>query len=81
MGKFLMQSILARLIPFIFLGVMIVLLVAGMIIFSYLLIVGALVGLILFMIAWVRDRLFGKKKSTPSQLKDRPGRTIDHHDL
>lgn len=74
-----MQSFLSRIIPFIFLGVMIVLLVAGMIILSYLLIVGALVGLILFIIAWVRDRFFNKKTNLPE--KRREGRTFDHKDL
>lgn len=76
-----MQSILARLIPFIFLGIIIVLLIVGMMVLSYLLIVGALVGLILFMLAWIRDRLFKKTSTKPSALKHKPGRTIDHHDL
>jgi len=67
-----MQSLFARIIPFIFLGIMIVLLVAGVIILSYLLIAGAIIGLILFIIAWVRDRFF---KHTS---KSKHGRTLDH---
>lgn len=76
-----MQSLLARLIPFIFLGIMIVLLVLGLIVFSYLLIFGALVGLVLFMITWIKDRFFRKNRKKSAQLKHKSGHTIDHHDL
>ena len=67
-----------RIIPFIFLGIMIVLLVAGIVILSYLLIAGAVVGLILFGVTWVKERFFGGK--TKNSLTKR-GRTIDHRDI
>lgn len=70
------MSFFTRLIPFIFLGITIVLLVAGLILLSYLLIYGAIVGLILFSIAWIRDIIF-KNKSPPIVKKPR-GRTLDH---
>ena len=73
-----MQSLFARIIPFIFLGIMIVLLVAGVIILSYLLIAGAIIGLILFAVAWVRDRFFNHK---PNSTMPKKGRTLDHRDL
>lgn len=76
-----MQSFLSRIVPFIFLGIMIVLLVAGIIVLSYLLIFGALVGLILFTFAWIKDRFFNKKSNLPTTSKPRRGRTIDHRDL
>ncbi len=74
-----MQSFLSRIVPFFFLGIMIVLLVAGMIVLSYLLIFGALVGLVLFAFAWIKDRFFNKKSGL-STTKRRQGRTIDHRD-
>lgn len=74
-----MPSFFKRLIPFIFLGVMMVLLVVGIIALSYLLMVGAIVGLILFAIAWLKETFF--KSPPPKNLKHKSGRTIDHHDL
>ncbi len=66
-----------RIIPFIFLGIFIVLLVVGFIIFSYLLIFGALVGLVLFVLNWLREKLFPQKELKLPE-KKRKGRTIDH---
>lgn len=76
-----MQSFLSKIIPFIFLGIMIVLLVAGIIVLSYLLIFGAIVGLVLFTFAWIKDRFFKKKTDILTASKSRRGRTIDHRDL
>lgn len=73
-----MKNFLSRLIPFFLLGFVIVLLVAGFILLSYLLIAGAIVGLILFAITYVRDLLFKKNKISS---KKRIGITIDHTDL
>lgn len=76
-----MNSIISRIVPFIFLGVMIVLFVAGLVLLSYLLIFGAIVGLILFTIAWLKDKLSNNKKPQPPVTTRRTGRTIDHDDL
>ncbi len=76
-----MGSLITRIIPFIFLGVMIVLLVAGIIVFSYLLMVGALIGLVLFAFSWIKNRLFRDKSNLPANPKTKTGRTIDHDDL
>lgn len=76
-----MRSIFERIIPFIFLGIMIVLIVAGFILLSYVLIFGAAIGLVLYFIAWIRDKFFKKSKNQyPEKLK-KSGRTIDHDDL
>jgi hypothetical protein len=72
-----MQTIFGRLVPFIFVGIMVVLFVVGLVIISYLLIFGALVGLCLFVIAWVREKLI-RKNNYPEVKKNRNGRTIDH---
>ena len=73
-----MHSFFGRIIPFFFLGIMLVIFVAGLILVSYILIIGAIVGLILFDIAWIRD-LFVHKKENSSLFK-KQGRTIDHDD-
>ncbi len=74
-----MQNWLARLVPFLAIGVAIVIFAFGLFILSYLLMVGALVGFVLFTIAWVRNRFFGPRR--PSTPVKREGRTIDHDDL
>lgn len=74
-----MNRLLLQLIPFILLGVLLVIFVAGIILFSYLLILGAAVGLVLFVIQWIRMK-FSPKSKHLSQYQDpkRPGRTFDH---
>lgn len=67
----------AKLIPYIFLGVAIVILVAGIILFSYILILGAILGLILFAIQWLKDKLF-PSKSIAQTGRTRRGRTFEH---
>ncbi len=74
-----MKNFLGKLIPFIFLGMMLVIFVVGLILLSYLLIWGAIVGLVLFLIAWVREKLFPRKQLTQSK-KPPSGRIIDHDD-
>ncbi len=74
-----MRNLLAKIIPFLFLGMMLVILVVGFVLLSYLLIFGAIVGLILFVIAWVRDKLFPSKHLTKTN-QPKSGRIIDHDD-
>lgn len=73
-----MQTIFGRLMPFIFIGIMLVLFVVGLVIISYLLIFGAIVGLCLFVIAWIREKLIKKNHYPTKVKKDSSGRTIDH---
>ena len=81
MGEFLMPSFLVRLMPYIFLGIMLVLVVVGFILLSYLLIFGAILGCILFSAAWIKG-LFSQKKSKQLQTKrSKSGQTIDHDPL
>jgi len=74
--KIAMNRLLQRIIPFVILGIMIVIFVVGLVVFSYLLIFGALIGLILFVIAWIREKIFPSKPLT----KIHRGRIIDHDD-
>ena len=70
-----MQSFIARLTPFILLGVAIVAFVFGMILMAYLFIFGALIGLAIFAIAWLRSKFF------PAKTLVKSGRTYNHNDL
>jgi predicted lipid-binding transport protein (Tim44 family) len=75
-----MQNFLKKLIPFLFLGFMIVVLVGGLILLSYLLMFGLILGVILFCVSWLKTRLFASKEMT---IKEPPktGRTFDHDEL
>lgn len=76
-------KLLQTILPFLFLGVFIVLIVIGFVVFSYVLIIGAVIGLILFLISAIREK-FQKVKRMPPNLNqyDKPskhsGRTIEH---
>lgn len=63
------EHFINMLIPFFGMGVFIILLFTGIIIFSYLLIFGAIAGVILFVVFWIYNKLTSKRK--PS------GRVID----
>ena len=75
-----MNPFISRILPFFYLGIVVVLFIVGLILLSYLLISGAIVGLILFVIAWIVD-FFKKKRSHTIQKKSKKGHTIDHDDL
>ena len=70
-----MQNLFAKLLPFIFLGVALVAMVFGLLLLAYLFTFGALVGLTLFAVAYIKQRFF---TSHPIVLPKKQGRTIDH---
>jgi len=72
-----MNEFIRRLLPFIYIGILIVVLIFGIILVLHLLVLGALVGIGLFAIAWIKAKFFPPKNLTP-HIKHRPGRTIDH---
>ncbi len=72
------MSILSRILPFLYLGIVIVVLIFGIILFSYLLILGAMVGLILFLIAYIREKFFSSPNYPEKIARKRKGQTIDH---
>lgn len=59
--------------PFFVLGVGIVLALLGIFLFSYLLIGGAIVALVLYCIAWIRNRFLQKQNTS----KKKQGRIIE----
>ena len=73
-----MKRFLQQLIPFIILGIVIVALVFGMMLLAYLFLFGAILGLILYAILWIRDKFFSSKK--PVKQKKPSGRIIDSND-
>lgn len=77
----LLQQFIARIMPFFILGIILVLFVVGLYLMIHLLILGALVGLILFIFAWIRDKFFISHAMVPKQKRPASGRTIDHDDI
>ena len=70
-----MKNLYAKIMPFIMLGIALVAIFYGLILLAYLFVFGAIVGSILFVIAWVKATYFSSR-SIP--IPKRTGRTIDH---
>jgi len=68
---------LGKLLPFFAMGIFLILGIVSLILVSYLLFLGCLIGFILFAIAWVKNRFFTKKHD-PNPLQQ--GRIYDHDD-
>jgi hypothetical protein len=75
-----MPNLFARLMPFIMIGIAIVAFAFGLVLLTYLFILGALIGIALFLINWMREKFFPNKKITPYNNAKKKGRTIDHQD-
>lgn len=73
-----MKRFLNQLIPFLLIGIAIVAFAFGIMLLAYLFLFGAIIGLILFTISWLRSKLFPPKSITPAQKKS--GRIIDTDD-
>jgi hypothetical protein len=70
-----MRKFVERFIPFLVLGIALVIGIVGIFLLSYVLIWGAILALILYVIAWVRSK-FAAKPTKPKTAEK--GRTIDH---
>lgn len=70
------------LLSFLYIGILLVMTVVGIMIFSWLLLLGAVTGLCLYALYWIRERFF-PDTSRPSSRKPfvRTGRVIDHDDI
>lgn len=73
-----MANFIAKLIPFILLGVALVAFAFGLLLLTYLLFFGALIGLVLFAVSWIKQKFFASKDLTKRSSKS--GRIIDHKD-
>lgn len=70
----------ARFLPFLIAGLTIVLFVIGLIIFSWILIIAAIVGFVLFLISAISAK-FSKTRTFQEELeRQEHGRTVDHED-
>lgn len=74
-----MNKLINRIMPFILIGIAIVAFAFGILILAYLFLIGAIIGLSLFLISWVRDKLYPPKTVTKVQKKPQ-GRTFDSDD-
>jgi hypothetical protein len=73
-----MQQIVNKFIPFILVLIALAAFTFGIVLFAYLLFFGLIIGLILFVSAWIRNHFFPKKNSSP---RNKPsGRIIDSDD-
>jgi hypothetical protein len=73
-----MQRFLNQLIPFILIGVAVVAFAFGIMLLAYLFLFGAIVGFVLFIITWMREKFF-PQKNVPATKKN-TGRIIDSDD-
>lgn len=70
-----MQKLYIRLLPFIFLGIALVAFIFSLMLMAYLFIFGAVVGLVLFSIAYIKQRFFASREIS---IPKKQGQTIDH---
>lgn len=73
-----MKKLFNQLVPFLCIGIATVAFVFGLMILAYLFLFGAIVGIILFIISWIKESFFQQKgmtKRPPQQ-----GRIIDTDD-
>lgn len=73
-----MQRLIKHVIPFILIGIALVAFAFGIFLLAYLFLFGALVGLILFAINYLREKFFPAKKHSIKKTKS--GRIIDSDD-
>jgi hypothetical protein len=70
-----MKNIYAKIMPFFMLGIALVLIFYGLILLAYLFVFGAIVGMVLFGIAWIKAKFFA---SSNFSVPKRRGHTIEH---
>lgn len=73
-----MKRLLNKIVPFIMIGMAIVALAFGIMLLAYLFVFGAILGFILFLVLWIRDKFFLSKKVIKP--KEKSGRVIDSDD-
>ena len=79
-----MNKLKAKVMPYIGMGLFLILFLLGLVVFSYILIIGAIVGLILFLIAYIRSKFtrHHPHSQNDQSYKNKPqGRVIDHNDI
>ncbi len=74
-----MQRFLQQLVPFVLIGVAIVAFAFGIMLLAYLFLFGALLGMFLFALTWLKNKFFAPKAQAKKVV--RTGRVIDSDDF
>lgn len=74
-----MQTLIKRLLPFLMIGLILMIVVFGFILFAYLFLIGAAIGATLFVVQWLKNKWQGKPPIAKQQQK-RTTRIIDIDD-
>jgi hypothetical protein len=75
-----MRNFFNKLMPFIVIGIAIVAFAFGIVLLAYLFLFGAILGFILFSIAWLRRFFSSKKSKAVNSPQKKQGRVIDSDD-
>ena len=71
-----MKKLLSQILPFIVLGIALIAFAFGIMLLVYLFIFGALAGLVLFIISWIRHNFFHTQRPRNTSIH-KPGKIID----
>jgi uncharacterized Tic20 family protein len=74
------NKILEAILPYLYLGITIALMIGFLIILSYVFIWGILIGFIIYIGVFIKERFFSKNKTVTNKKKHK-GRVIDHDDV
>ncbi len=75
------NPILAKLAPFLGAGIFLVIIVVAIIVFSYVLLIGGAIGLILFCLAYLKRKFFPSKKQDVALSKNHASHTYDNDEF
>lgn len=76
-----MHRLFARILPIINLAIIVLIMIVGFILFSWLVIFGALFALGVYLYFLVRTHFFDKQSSQPEQRKHTHGVTYEHDEI
>lgn len=74
-----MKQFTQKLIPFFVLGMILVIFAFGIMLVTYLLLLGAIAGSILYIISWIKEKFF-HSQAPAAHRKPQTGRIIDLYD-
>lgn len=73
------MRLLEKILPYIILGITIALLILALVVLSYVIFWGILLGLLIYGIAWVKNKFFTPKSQSLNE--ETSGRIIEHNDV
>jgi len=74
------NPILVKIMPYVAMAIFLIIIVVGFVLLSYILLIGAIIGLVLFAIGYIRTRFFNKNRTRPvsHQKDEKQGRVFEH---